>query len=231
MQLADINPRYMWLDPASGKNNQKIRSVRARSAIVVVGVDPAQRIYVLDAWADRVGTNGIVTAFIDRVVKWGPMIAAYEDQGQQSLLEDPLRHAAAAKNITLPLVPVGVSTKVEKNWRIRTLLQPLFGRGRLLLASHLVELHNEITSFPMSTMKDMIDALASCCSLVPPERTSAPRVDEARELADYLRREGVPPHMIEAHMRSIDSPEETPRDNWMYQLMHRRDQAYSLDRY
>lgn len=218
----------MWLDPASGKLNNRLKGVRARSAIIVLGTDPQGRIYALDAWADRVGTNGIVTAFVDRAVKWGPMIAAYEDQGQQSLLEEPLMTEAAKRSVVLPLTPVAVSTKVEKNWRIRTILQPILGAGRLILDDSLLELRNEITSFPMSHLKDLVDALASCCALVPPPRAQNAAADEDRELLRYLRESGVPMSEIERHMG--DDPYSGGSSNWQHKLMHQRALVHGVDR-
>lgn len=229
VRLDEINPRYMWLDPASGKRGNRLHSVRARSAIVVIGIDSWGRIYVLDAWADRVGTTGIVTNFLDRVMKWGPMIAAYEDMGQQSLLEEPLMEEAEARGVTLPLAPVSVSTKVEKTWRIRTILQPIVGAGRLILDDRLIELRNEITSFPMSQLKDIVDALASCCALVPPPRAQATAYDEQRDLFRYLRESGAPLSEIERYM-GLDSGVGKKEVNWQRDLLFRRDQALSIDR-
>ena len=51
MTLSDIGEFYMWLDPASGKRNTTIRSVRSRSAMVVAGMDKLSRIWAVDARA------------------------------------------------------------------------------------------------------------------------------------------------------------------------------------
>lgn len=195
--IENIQPRFLWLDPASGKKRQAVKSVRARSAIVVVGQTPDSRIWVLESWADRVGTNEIVKKFVDMCEKWLPMVAAFEDMGQQTLLEDPIMQEAETRGLTIPLSPMSVPTKVDKNWRIRTTLQPIIGAGRLMLSRDDIELRNEITNFPMSTVKDMIDALASACALVPPPAAVNRSGDEIRALAEYLRDSGVSPREIE----------------------------------
>lgn len=185
---------------------------------MVIGLDIYQRVWVLDAWADRAGTNTIVDNFVRMAVQWGPIICGFEDVGQQSLLVDPIMDKARALDVELPLTPVTVNTKVEKKWRIRALLQPVIGAGRLIIREDLVELKNEITSFPMNARMDMVDALATCVSLTPPVVSLSNNYDENRELARYLRETGVPMHEIEAQV----SPEQYSRketgQKWWHKL-------------
>lgn len=201
--LDAINPRYLWLDPASGKKKEAIKSVRARSAIVVVGTDVLNRVYVLDAWADRVGTNEIRRKFVDMCEHWAPKIAAFEDMGQQSLLVDPIRDEAASRGISIPLAAITPTTKVDKRFRIRATIQPVYGAGRLIINEALVELINEVTSFPMSSTMDLVDALAAAIGLVPPMTTTQQKQSEAEELARYLRESGASMWEIEQRMAEI----------------------------
>lgn len=177
--------------------------MRARSAIVVVGVDPLNRIYVLDAWADRVGTNEIRKKFVDMCEYWGPTVAAFESVGQQSLLSDPIMDEAAERGITIPLAAITPTTKVDKRFRIRATIQPVYGAGRLLINESLIELINEVTSFPMSSTVDLVDALASAIGMIPPMTTEQQKQDDAAELAKYLRDNGVPMTDIERRMAEI----------------------------
>lgn len=203
VKIDDIQPRYLWLDPASGKKREVIKNVRARSAIVVVGVDSLNRIFVLDAWADRVGTNEIRKRFVDMAEYWGPTICAFEDMGQQSLLFDPLMDEATARGLSLPLASITPTTKVDKRFRIRATIQPVYGAGRLIINDSLIELINEVTSFPMSSTMDLVDALASAIALVPPMTTEQKVSDDAAELARYLRESGASMHEIEQRMAEI----------------------------
>jgi hypothetical protein len=220
VELTKIQPRYLFLDPASGKGREKIKSVRARSAIVVIGMDVLQRIWVLDAWADRAGTNEIVKHFVDMSVKWGPIICGYEDVGQQSLLVDPILEKAGGMGVDLPLTPVGVSTKIEKKWRIRALLQPVIGAGRLMIREDLVELRNELTSFPMNVRMDLVDALATAVSLTPPIVSLSSVYDEKRELAKYLRDSGLGSREIEEQMEMDKGFEGGGRDEKVVKWWH-----------
>lgn len=203
INLDEIQPRFMWLDPASGKKKEAIRSVRARSAIVVVGTDVLNRIYVLDAWADRVGTNEIRKKFVDLCEFWGPQIAAFEDMGQQSLLFDPIMDEAAHRGISIPLAAIKPTNKVDKRFRIRATIQPVYGAGRLIIDESLIELINEITGFPLSPTMDLVDAMASAIALVPPATTEQKTSDDAAELARYLRESGASMDVIEQRMAEI----------------------------
>ena len=200
VELSKIHPRWLYLDPASGKNKERLKNVRARSAMVVVGTDPLQRVFVLDAWAGRVGTNVIVDTFVSMAIKWGVVVAGFEDAGQQNLLMDPLLDAADKRGVKLPLTPVTVNTRVDKKWRIRTILQPVIGAGRLIILEDLIELINEVTSFPMNAKMDLVDAMATAVSLTPPVTTKGVGRDEQKELAKYLRDSGMSPMEIEDYL-------------------------------
>jgi len=208
IHISSINQSYMWLDPASGKRDNKVKATRARSAIVVLGTDPVGRVFVLDTWADRVGTSAIVDAFLTLYERWRPGVAAYEDMGQQALLEDPLREEADKRELPVPLVPVKVTTRVDKNWRIRTMIQPLLAKGMLFLDESFTELYNELKYFPMSQTVDLVDALACCCSLLPPAPSIAQHRQSRKDLEDYLRESGVSNYEMRDMLNSFDEGSE-----------------------
>jgi len=85
---------------------------------------------------------------------------------------------------------------VEKTWRIRTILQPIIANGRLFLRSDMNELRSELTSFPLSPLVDMVDALASCIKLVPKRPTQREDDRELQELLSYLRKTGASQQVI-----------------------------------
>lgn len=228
LSLDDIWPRYQFLDPAGGKRSKSaIKGVRARSAIVVVGADALSRLWVLDAWADRTSTNEIRRKYLDMYEMWSPAICGFEDLGQQSLLEDPLIDEALDRGINnLPLVAVRPTSKAEKNFRIRAILQRVIGSGRLFIREDLLELIDEITSFPMSTLKDLVDCLASCIDLVPRVEMEQDKYDEAQELAYYLREEGVPPREIEQRVAELGLVNSDGGHKWWDELTRKRRVSY-----
>lgn len=202
--LTDIVDKVAFLDPASGKK-LAVKRVRARSAIVVIGVDLLARIYVLHAWADRVPTATLMDKVMDVQTRFTPRAFGCEANAMQSLFADAIRLEANHRAVALPLVPVHQPTHVDKDFRIRAALQPVVAWGRLFLRRDQVELKSEIESFPMSATKDLVDALASAIALAP--ATPAPRMrsEERREYAEYLRDVGVEPWEIEEKVRAFDA--------------------------
>jgi hypothetical protein len=211
----------MYLDPASGKKKEVLKSVRARSAIVVVGVDVLGRMLVLDTWADRVGTTQIVKSFLDMFELWSPgvKVAGFEDVGQQHLLFDPLLQEAKNREVDLPLVPVKVPTGIDKLFRIRSTLNPLIAQGKLIFMEHQLDLLNEVTSFPMSSLKDLVDSLASCLALVPNKYEKRQEWSEDRAYVEYLRESGWSQQEIEVAMPNVD-----PK-NWLEKLKSSKNRA------
>jgi len=181
---------YAFLDPAGGKRGA-IRSTRAKSAIVVIGVDDLERIFVLYTWADRAATEKIVERVFQANARWHPKRFGCEANAQQSLFADSLSYAAKFKGQAIALYPVMQPTKVTKEFRIRTILQPIISEGRLFLQPHMHELRTELQSFPMGTTVDLVDALASVCTLVP-SRSTQRRCDEEQDyLQQYLQESGL----------------------------------------
>ena len=201
IELKELPLTYAFCDPASGK--QQLRRVRARSAIIVVAPDPIQRIFVLFAWAKRCSTAKLIEEILSVSERFKVKLFGVEANAMQSLFVDALRREARHQEKRLPLVPVMQSTKVEKDWRIRSMLQPVIAHGRLFTQANQHELNNELASFPMAATKDLVDALASAISLVPAKSTRKQKDGEAAALARYLRETGASPRHIEERLAQI----------------------------
>jgi hypothetical protein len=182
-----------------------LRRVRARSAIVVIAADDLGRIFTLHTWADRCPTEQLVARIFEINAQWAPRRFGCEANAMQALFADLVLAKAREASVTLPLVPVSQPTNVEKDWRIRTTLQPLYADGRLFLQPHQHELRAEVVSFPMSTTKDLIDALASAVKLLPPTPTRKAHDGERAALAQFLRESGVEPDRLTARLREFDA--------------------------
>lgn len=197
ISLRDVRERLMFLDPASGKVEGAVKSVRARSAIVCIGLDELGRIYVLECWANRAPTSEIVETYVDIYERWLPAIAGMEDFGQQFLLYEPIRKEAERRGLDIPLVALRSPRGVEKKFRIRTSLQPLIKAGRLLWREDQIEWESEVRGFPMSSVLDLLDAMASCVAMIAPRTSREDEDTEVEELLRYLRMSGVPAAEIE----------------------------------
>ena len=142
---------FGFCDPASGK--QVIKRVRARSAIIVVGADPLNRVFVLYAWAGRPSTPQLLKRLIEVGEKF-PRLKRFgiEANAMQELFADLVANQAREMKKRIPFIPVMQPTKIEKNFRIRTTLQPLVGmeNGRLFIQENQTELKTEIITFPVA---------------------------------------------------------------------------------
>ena len=193
--LEDVIDRVAFCDPSGGK--QKIKKQRARSAIVVVAQDAMTRVFVLHAWADHCSTDRLYDAIFEKNELYKPRVFGIEANGLQSLFGDGIRRESRIMGHRIPVVPVLQPTKLEKTFRNRTALQPLIAEGRLFLQEHHHELWDELRTHPMSPQFDLADALATAVALLPKRVVMAQEDIEEKALAQYLRRSGAAPHVIE----------------------------------
>lgn len=193
---------FAYLDPAGGKRGL-IKSVRARSAIVVIGVDCVDRIFVLRTWADRAPTEKIIEQVFKLQEQYHPKIFGIEASAQQSLFAGALSYIGRSTGRTAPLYPVNQPTKITKEFRIRTILQPIIAHGRLFIKEDMHELRSELQTFPVGITMDLVDALATACSLSP-RRTGRAQVEQEQDdLQHYLADAGLRQSEIDMTMREI----------------------------
>ena len=201
VQLENLTERYAFCDPASAKKERELHKIRARSAIVVVAADPYDHIFVLEAWAQRTSTDKLIEKMYDVHERWKLRVLGGEANGMQSIFQDAVIRDARLRGKQLPLHKVEVPTRIDKDTRIRNILQPIIGNGRLFVSDDMTELKTEIAGFPLTPYKDLIDALASAIRLIPPRTTRPERDHETDELLAYLRNSGAPASYVEEQAR------------------------------
>mgnify|MGYP001570931418 CR=1 FL=1 len=213
MGKTHIDPRTLtyWamLDPGSGKTRDQLKRTSARSAFVVVASDWLRRVFVVEVWAGRVATGVLVDKIIELNRKWQPRAFGIESSAQQSLFYDQLIEMMRIKGVRVPLQGITQPTKIEKDFRIRSAIQPFLGNGRLFVPDtgdpFIIELENELRSFPVGKTKDIIDALASVLTMIP-QIQPAREVDEERAArVEYLRSIGAPPGYIEQVAAGVET--------------------------
>lgn len=198
INLSDLPDRYAFVDPASSKKaGEKLKRIKARSAVVVVAPDWLGRIFVLDAWAGRCSTDDLIERMYQAHDVWKLRVLGGEANAMQELFQEAVMRDARLRGKSLPLRPVHQPTHVEKDWRIRTILQPIIANGRLFLQPGMTTLKTEIATFPTAPLKDCIDALASAIKLIPPRQTRKEKDEELNSLLSYLRKTGAPSAYIE----------------------------------
>ncbi len=194
---------YGFCDPAASPAKRaaaQLKRTRARSAVIVIGADALRRIFVLHAWADRCQSSALTQKVIETAAAWPVRSFGIEANAMQSLYAESVQRDARLAGHALPLTAVSQPTGVDKDWRIRSTLQPVIAEGRLFLLPGQDELRAEISGFPSGATKDLVDALASAVALVPPAVARRDADDEAAALARYLRNSGAPPQYVEQRM-------------------------------
>lgn len=181
---------YGFTDPASGR--AKLKKQRARQAIIMIGVDYLVRVFVLYAWAGRLPTSQYRDKIIDTYGKYNPRIFGIEDNAMQVLFGDLVIDAARERFGHCRIVGVPTPTKIEKDFKIRTTLEPYQNNGQLFILPDAVELRSEYAGFPTNILKDLIDCLAMAIMLVPRRTPQQERSTEIDAYAAYLRDSGAP---------------------------------------
>lgn len=205
IKLDDLPDRYAFCDPASSKKDGELKMVKARSAIITITHDWLGRIFVLEAWAKRCSTDDLIERIYRTHDTWALKSFGIEANAMQSLFSEAVARDARLRGKQLPIRPIHQPTRVQKPWRIRTILQPVIASGRLFVPDSFTELRTEIAAFPLSPMVDMVDALASAIAMMPKRPLKRQSDEEVESLLSYLRKTGAPPHVIEevARKRSL----------------------------
>lgn len=204
--LESIRPFYGFLDPAGPKRrHESLKHVSSRSSLLVAGADDIGRVFVVSAWAARCPTEELMGRMVDTCDRFHLKLLGVEEVAFSGLWTDAVRRDAALRNRVLPLFGVKQPSTQEKDFRIRTTLQPLIGNGRVFLLGNdpgMNELRTEIITFPMNPRKDMIDTLASLCRIMPIKHARAQLDTEQQAYLRYLRESGAPMHVIEAEAKA-----------------------------
>lgn len=194
--------RIMFVDPASGKKS-RLEAQKSRQAIVVIAQDYAQRIFAVSAWAGRLPQSQFEDKILSTGETYQPKILGIEANGLQSLFVDSMTREAERRKKRLPIVPVSQPTDIDKDFRIRTILEPAINFGRLFVMPGATELVYELRGFPTAKTKDLVDALASAIKLLPPRSLGASNDLEVKNLAAYLRQRGVPASQIKRRIEAL----------------------------
>ena len=190
---------YGFADLAAKGKSRVLKKQAARQAIVVIAADwlSLPRIFVRFAWAGKIPTTNFRDKILKTAVDYNPRRFGLESNGMQILFGDLVRERAREEGISSRFVPIYVPTSVDKDYRIRTTMEPVINEGRLMIPENLTDLRIELRGFPTAAWKDLIDALASAINLIPKRSSTQDKHDEIAELASYLRKAGIAPHIIE----------------------------------
>lgn len=129
------------------------------SAIVCVGVDPALRVFMLEAWHARVQTKTLLEQIFKFAARWRTRAAYYEDSATQKLIELSIQQYAKETGQHINILPVKAGNKQSKEQRIR-LIQPYFEKGLVYIRESHTDFATEYSDFPLGKHDDLLDAFA-----------------------------------------------------------------------
>jgi predicted phage terminase large subunit-like protein len=196
------------IDPAG--TNTELRGQASRMAIGCIGADQDGRVFVLDSWAGRVSTEKFIERIFDVAEKYNPQPFGCEANALQQLFKDATNLIARSRGLRLNLRPIKQPQKIDKDTRIRLVLQPVVARGHLFLRADQTRLRDVILAFPQSQFKDEIDVLASAINLLPARLVMKASATLEQALAEYHQRAGTAPSILQYRMQQLKNQRERP---------------------
>ncbi len=120
-------------------------------AIVTIGMDGMNNIYVLDCFQARLSFRGQTAAIVERYRRFDPVKVAIEANAYQAVQVERVRELGVirAKKVFT------TRDKLSRAWK----LSALFEDGRIRLKHDMPELVDQLLAFPQGEHDDLIDAL------------------------------------------------------------------------
>lgn len=145
--------RVITVDPNSGS-----LTAPDEASIIVSGVAPDGRKFVLEEWGGRVRPDDLVDKIYSLASKWRPRVVGIEQAATQNTMFY-FRKKCKDTGIYFNVEPLLHKNRVKEE-RIRTALQPVIASNMLYLLPSQRELFKQIEDFPSVKNDDRIDALA-----------------------------------------------------------------------
>lgn len=166
-------------DPSMGKKGGDY------SAIVSLGVDPNQIIYVLGANIERRHPDIIIEDVIEEYRKYHHRTFGVEDNAFQEYFKDTMQHRLQQSDVKgLGINIKGIKSHSDKILRIQS-LQPAIKNGRIRFRRDQQRLVEQLINFPMADHDDGPDALELATSLL---RAGSGFLEYYRDKADESKK-------------------------------------------
>jgi hypothetical protein len=201
--------RVAWLDPAGGKRKHK--SEQSRAAILCIGQDELERVFIFTAWAKYATTTEMIEEVLRNQERWHPKVFGMDASGTQFTFAETILTNAKDKHIALPLRPQALTG--DKLFHIEHTLEPVARSGRLFKIPGVDsdELRGEWESFPNGTL-DLLDGLACAISLLPKRVRAEDKRSQVRRLEMYLRATGATQAYIDKRRHEVYGAKERTLD-------------------
>lgn len=158
--------KFLLIDPAIS-----MAKAADYTAMIVVGVDEYNNIFILDILRARLAPSDIINGIFRMRDLWNPSDIAMEQVAFQKVLGYSLREDLRFKKRPFHITELKPNERT-KDQRIKG-LQPLYENGKIFHNKMLVNniyLEDELVRFPRSTHDDIIDALAYLPDIIFPAK-------------------------------------------------------------
>ena len=205
--MPSIDRRKLWLcafvDPAGGPRAGRSNYGLSRAAIVVIGQDDLERVFILEAFIQRIPPDKLIDRIFDTQQKWNPAVFGIDSSGPQLEFAQMVQKEARERGVRIPLRLV--AQRQEKTFSIETTIQPLSSAGRLFRPTdnECRTLKDETTSFPDGMYRDGLDALANAIKLLPAILPAHLKNMNREQLRRYLERTGMPKDQIAERLSQL----------------------------
>ena len=132
------------------------------STIVVAGITVTNDWYLLEVRRDKWTVGELISNLFSVNNDWKPMGMTVEVIGAGAGLEESIQNEEDLRNIYLPITYIKSRNNVQKEQRIRSILQPRFERGKIYIKEDMMgreDFEEEVLNFPRSRHDDIIDPL------------------------------------------------------------------------
>lgn len=146
---------YIHVDPSLG---EKITS--DYTGIVVVGVNPLGRIFLVDAIGMRLDPLATAAKILELAEAYSPKLISIESNAYQKSLMYYTEAEARRRGVYFRFEAFNAPSRKSKPARIRGALQPLFSTERIYVRRGLVDFVQEYMKFGKDDNEHMMDALA-----------------------------------------------------------------------
>jgi predicted phage terminase large subunit-like protein len=173
--------KFLLIDPAISLTKEA-----DFTAMVVVGVDEYNNIFILDVLRKKLSPNQIIEEIFRLIDAWQPSDVAMEQVAFQKAIGYALREDARFKRKPFHITELKPNERT-KDQRIKG-LQPLYENGKIFHNKSLpnnIYLEDELVRFPRSTHDDIIDALAYAMDIIYPAKQ---KTSGSRKRGRYLYR-------------------------------------------
>lgn len=190
---------YSYADLAAGKDARN-KAHGCRQAIVTAARDWLDRWFFLQIWAGRETTSDFKEKILSTQEMFKPRLFGLEANGMQVLFGNLVREEAKLRFGNIKMIPIYQPTNVDKNFRIRTGLEPLIAQGKLFLREEQLDAWVELRGFPTAATKDIVDAMETCIRIAPKRPLDRRNDAELDQYAQYLRSTRLPARLVEERL-------------------------------